>query len=103
MLLIEEEEVRFYVGKRAWRRRGWITQERRLLDVTERHQYATAADLGALVPDNLDDGFDTSDLAESLHIRRRLAQKMAYCLRECGYLTPVGKHGNAILYARSAS
>lgn len=101
LLLIQEEEVRFYDGKRGWRRRGWIVHERRLLDVMDRRIFASAGDLCGLLPDSLDDGFDTADLAATLNIHRRLAQQMAYCLRECGALTPVGKHGNAVLYART--
>jgi hypothetical protein len=103
VLLIQEEEVRYYDGKRGWRRRGWIVHERRLLDVLERRVFETPADLCDLLPESLDDGFDTSDLAIALKVHRRLAQQMAYCLRECGELTPVGKHGNAILYARPDS
>ena len=86
--------MRFYDGKRGWRRRGWVVQERRLLDVRERRLFTSSADLCALLPETLDDGFDTADLAEHLHVRRRLAQQMAYCLRECGALTMVGKQGN---------
>jgi len=100
MLLIQEEEVRYYDGKRAWRRRGWITQERRLLDVVERQRYESPADLASLIPDSVEDGFDTSELADALRVHRRLAQQMAYCLRECGAIEQVGKAGNAILYAR---
>jgi hypothetical protein len=33
LLLIQEEEVRRYEGKRGWRRRGWVTYERSLLKV----------------------------------------------------------------------
>ncbi|MFN2203684.1 MAG: hypothetical protein ACK2UO_20985 [Caldilineaceae bacterium] len=100
LLLIQEEEVRFYDGKRAWRRKGWVVQERRLLDVMDRLVFATADELSRLLPESLDDGFDTADLAAHLNIRRRLAQQMAYCLRECGGIVPVGKRGNAICYAR---
>ena len=98
---VQEEEVRYYDGKRGWRRRGWVVHERRLLDVAERRVFETSADLCVLLPESLDDGFATSDLAAVLNIRLRLAQQMAYCLRECGALTPVGKHGNSILYART--
>ncbi len=100
MLLIQEEEVRFYDGNRAWRRRGWVVQERRLLDVVERRVYRSPADLAALIPETIDNGFDTSELADALNVRRRLAQQMAYCLRECGAIEQVGKAGNALLYAR---
>ena len=36
VLLTQEEELRRYDGTRAWRRRGWVTHERRLLEVAYR-------------------------------------------------------------------
>ena len=39
VLLIREEEVRCYDGRRRWRRNGWITKERRLLDVIGREVF----------------------------------------------------------------
>jgi len=101
VLLIHEEEVRRYVGKRAWRRRGWVTEERRLLEVVERRLFETPADVGALLPSDLGEPFTTADLAAAIGERRRLAQKMAYCLREMGMIAPVGKQGNALLYTRA--
>lgn len=100
-LLIQEDEVRRYDGKRGWRRRGWVTHERRLLQVVERRLFETPADMGDLVPSALDEPFTTSDLASAIGQRRWLAQKMAYCLREMGVLAPVGKQGNSILYVRA--
>jgi hypothetical protein len=47
--------------------------------------------------------FTTSDLAASLPRPRRLAQRMAYCLREMNVINPVGKQGNTILYVRAAA
>jgi hypothetical protein len=101
VLLIPEEEVRRYDGKRGWRRKGWVTQERRLLGVVERRLFESPADVAALIPQDLAEPFATSDLAAAIGKRRRLAQKMAYCLREMGMIAPVGKQGNAILYARA--
>jgi hypothetical protein len=102
VLLIQEEELRRRGGSRAWRRRGWTTQERRLLRVVEGRLFETPEDLGKLLPDALPEPFATSDLAKAMTRPRRLAQKMAYCLREMGVITPRGKRGNAILYARIA-
>ncbi len=102
VLLIQEEELRRHDSRRAWRRRGWVTQERRLLAVVGRHLFETPADLAALLPPALVEPFTTADLAAALSIRRRLAQQMAYCLREMGTLRPEGKRGNAILYSRAA-
>jgi len=98
VLFIQEEEIRRRGPARAWRRRGWVTHERHLLQVVGQHLLATPADVSALLPATLPDPFTTSDLAAALAQPRALAQKMAYCLREMGTITPVGKRGNTILY-----
>ena len=103
VLLIQEEEVRRYDGTRGWRRKGWVTHERRLLQVVGQRLFKTPADIGALVPSALAEPFTTSDLAAAIAQPRWLAQKMAYCLREMGSIAPVGKRGNAILYVRADS
>jgi len=102
VLLIQEEEVRRYDGKRRWRRRGWVTEERRLLEVAQRRLYETPADIGALLPPGLKEPFATKDLADAIDSRRELAQKMAYCLRNMGVIEHVGKRGRANLYAIAA-
>jgi len=101
LLLIQEEEVRRYDGRKGWRRKGWVTVERRLLHVVDRRLFETPADMGALVPSTLKEPFTTFDLASAIGNPRRLAQKMAYCLRKMGAITPLGKRGNAILYGRA--
>jgi hypothetical protein len=98
VLLTREEEVRFYDGKRAWRRHGWVIQERRLLDVVERRLFETAVDLLALLPPDLPEPWTTADLAAGIGQPRWLARKMAYCLRKMDAIEMVGKRGNAILY-----
>jgi hypothetical protein len=98
VLLIQEEEVRRFDGTRAWRRRGWVTHERRLLQVVDRKLFRCPADILELVPPTLARQFTTSDLATATGQRRWLAQKMAYCLREMGLISRVGKRGNALLY-----
>jgi hypothetical protein len=103
VLLIQEEEVRHHDPKRGWRRRGWLTHERRLLEVLDRQRFETPADMANLLPPTLPEPFTTSDLAASLPRPRRLAQRMAYCLREMQVIDPVGKQGNAILYVRAAT
>ena len=100
LMLVEEEEVRRYDGVRGWRRGGWVTQERRLLRVLERRILSQPSDMAAFLPDALAEPFSVSDLATMLGSTRRLAQRMAYCLRSIGCLAAVGKHGNAILYER---
>lgn len=101
VLLIQEEELRRFDERRGWRRRGWVTLERRLLRVLERVRFETPADMVVLIPRDLAEPFTTSDLAAALAQPRRLAQQMAYCLREMGVVVHVGKQGNSILYRRT--
>jgi hypothetical protein len=101
VLLIQEEEERRYDGRRGWRRRGWVTGERRLLQVLEQHRFESAADLAALLPADLPGRFGSADLAVALGRPRWLAQKMIYCLRQMGALAITGKEGRALQYARA--
>jgi hypothetical protein len=102
VLLIREEEVRRYDASRAWRRHGWVTHERRLLEVVDQRLFESPQDMSALLPPELPTAFTTSDLANATGGNRRLAQKMAYCLREMGMIAQVGTRTRAILYERSA-
>lgn len=99
VLLIQEEEVRRYDPRLNWRRRGWGTEERRLLQVVDRRLFASPADLAALIPESLAAPFTTAELAAAIGRPRRLAQQMAYCLRCAGVLAEAGKQGRALLYA----
>lgn len=101
LLLVNEEEVRRHDERRAWRRKGWVIAERRLVDIVDRVVIATAQDLGALLPDDLPPRFTTADLARALGRPRRLAQQMAYCLRRAGVIDVVGKTGNTVVYVRA--
>jgi hypothetical protein len=98
VLMTREEEVRRYEGKRRWRKRGWVTEERRLLEVVDRRLFEEPADWLALLPEGLE-SFTAGDLAEAMDIRRDLAQKMAYCLRTVRAIDLVGRRGRANLYS----
>ncbi|WP_428266977.1 hypothetical protein [Haliangium sp.] len=100
VLLVREEDVRRFDRKRAWRRRGWVTEERRLLDVVARHRFDSPEDMASLLPDELPAPFLTSDLAAAIGRPRWVAQKMAYCLRNMGVIEATGKRGNALAYER---
>jgi hypothetical protein len=100
LLLIHEEEAREYDGVRGWRRGGWVTNERRLLQVVDKKILKTPADLTALIPHGLPKAFTTSELAAKMKKPKRLAQQMVYCLRLLGCIEQVGKRGNAVLYSR---
>jgi hypothetical protein len=102
ILMIQEEELRRYDGKRGWRRRGWVTEERRLLDVLEQRLFGTPEDLWQLVPSGLPEEFTTSDLADRMGISMRVAQQVAYCSRKMGLIHQIGKRGNSKLYLQSS-
>jgi hypothetical protein len=101
VLLIQEEESRRHDASRAWRRKGWVTHERRLLKVVGRRRFRSPEDMAGLLPKDLAEPFTTTDLAAAMRGPRRLAGKAAYCLREMGAIAPVGKRGHAFLYVRA--
>ena len=97
VLMIREEEVRRYEGRRRWRRRGWSIERRRLVDVVDRRLFGESADWLSFVPDGLQ-SFTTQDLATAADTKRELAQKMAYCLRQARMIELIGRQGRANLY-----
>ena len=99
VLMIREEEVRRHEEKRIWRRRGWTTEERRLLEVIDRHMFEKPSDWLALLPLNMGESFTTGDLAEAMGIKRRLAQQMAYCLRMVSVIELTGRQGRSHTYS----
>jgi hypothetical protein len=101
VLLIREEEVRRYDGRRGWRRKGWVVEERRLLEVVDRLVVDSPRALASLLPGGLPGEFTTADLAHALRRNRRLAQQMAYCLHRAGVIRKVRRDGQAIVYGPS--
>jgi len=101
VVFIQEEEVRRHDPARGWRQHGWVTVERRLLDVVDRCLFREPGDFATTVPDGLPERFTTADLARAMDGPRYLAQKMAYCLRKMGVVTQVGMRGRSNLYVIS--
>lgn len=99
VLLIEEEEHRRFDANRAWRRKGWVTEERFLLQVTgQKHLQSPLAYLEFL-PGDLPGLFTTRDLASIGNISKKLASKVTYCLREMGVIHLRGKKGRSFIYS----
>ncbi len=100
VVLTRTEEVRRYDRKLAWYRRGWVIEERRLLDVLDRRLFKRPADMMSFVPPEVTEPFRTRELANATGRSLWLAQRMAYCLREMGAIRQVGRSGNWNLYER---
>ena len=94
VLMIREEEVRRYDRRR---RKGWVLEGRRLLEVLDQHLFTKSEDWLAFVPSGLN-SFTTVELATRVDANRELAQKLAYCLRHGRMIELIGKRGRANLY-----
>lgn len=101
--LVEVEEWRYPGHGRRRRKRDsdFQIEDQKLVSIEDVHEFRTAADLFKLVPGRLPSPFHTGQLAKILGVERWIAQRVAYCLRETGATTQVGKSGNAILYKRA--
>lgn len=100
VLITREEEIRRDDGRGSWRRKGWSIVDRRLVEVLDRHLFQIPADFLALLPTDLPQPFTNRNLAEVLHQRLPVAQKMTYCLTRMGALQVVDKQGKAHLFSR---
>src|ERR1051325_3054286 len=54
VLMIRQEEVRRYDRKRKWRRRGWVIESCRLLEVLDRHLFGASSDWLGFLPNGLE-------------------------------------------------
>ena len=100
VVLIHEEEVRKHSGstRRGWRRRGWLIQERKLIEVYSTTAFSSMYELYNLLEPKLPDRFTTEDLAHAMGRNRSLAQKAAYCFRLSNVIESVSKQGNSLVY-----
>jgi hypothetical protein len=98
--LVEIEEWRYpgHGRRRRWRRGDHQVEDQKLVAVQSVHRLQTRADLRDLIACPLPKPFHTGHLAESLGVRRWIAQRIAYCLRKMGVVRESGKQGNARLY-----
>lgn len=103
ILLTREEEIWVDDGTGSWRRKGWRIVERNLLEVADRKLLSSPTDYRSLLGEDLPSPFTTSDLAESINIKRRLAQQMAYCLRSAGFIHMTGIQSRNYLYEISST
>lgn len=103
VVMITEDEYRKHDPDRAWRRKGWVVQERRLTGVEETVEILDPHDLAAMLPGGLPDRFTTADVSELAGCSQRVAQQMVYCLRHTEAIEISGKQGNAIEYCTLGS
>lgn len=98
ILFIKEEEVRTFDRRRGWCKHGWVTQERRLLDVVNSLRIEKPDDLKILLPNNLPNTFTTEDVSVTLGRSKWFAQKMIYCLKKMGVIEKIGSKNRFYLY-----
>src|SRR5688572_15058577 len=97
VLLINAEETRLHLSKRRRRRKGWVVEARRLLEVVDQRLFRETADWRKLLPEGMQ-SFTSGDIATAVDTGRVLAQKIAYCLQKGGVIELIGRRGRANLY-----
>ena len=100
VVLVVEDAVRVWDDRARRRRGGWVTVDRRLVEVVETSRIERMADLFALLDARLPARFTTRDLAAAMDSPRRLGQQAAFCLRQAGVTEICAKQGNALVYRR---
>jgi hypothetical protein len=100
-VLVDIEELRYpgHGRRRRWRRDDYQIEDQRLVKLGACYSLRQASDLKGLLPGiDLPGRFHTGQLAEALAVHRWVAQRIAYCLRQCGATRVVGKSRGSLLY-----
>lgn len=100
-LLIHVEEIRRPRTTRKKRWKDWEVQERRLVEVLDQATFHHPGDFLVAIPSSIKEPFTTADLARETGRPRRVAQQMAYCLREMGAIDAIDRKKSGILYVRN--
>jgi hypothetical protein len=100
LIVICERETRIDDGEGSWRRNGESIGGHELLAILARHRFERPRDLVRLLPEEVPEQFTTRHLRDC-GIRKRLAGKIAYTLREIGAIEQIGMDGRAYLYERT--
>ena len=99
---VEITEIRYPGhGRRRRKRAGDFVVADRVMDrLVESKTYVAAQDLHGELP-QLEEPFDTGQLAEAMGIQRWQAQRVAYVLKHTGSIKNVGKKGNSLMYKKT--
>jgi len=100
VILIRAEEIRCDDGKGSWRRKKISIYDRRLVEVLETRLFKKAGDFKIFLPKTLEREFTNKDLGAALGIPAYKANRITYCLKKIGVITPIGKQGRSILYGK---
>jgi len=100
VVLVDIEEWRYpgHGRRRRWRENDFVVADQKLVTVGASHRLRRAADLVKLMPPGVPAEFHTGQLSEHCGIRRHVAQRIAYCLREMKAARQIGKQGNSLVY-----
>jgi len=96
--LVEIEEIRYLGSNHRRGRRDYRVADQRLLAIRERIELRRSRDLLHLLPSRPDGPFHSYDLAESLGVSHWVAQRIAYCLYQCGVARRTGKTRRGYVY-----
>lgn len=101
LVMIAKRETWLDDGNGSWRRGGQSIIGHELLAILERQRFERPADLARLLPEGLPEQFTVADIRECGAVRKRLAGRIAYVLREVGAIEQIGMDGRAYLYERT--
>jgi len=98
LVLVDASEQRVRDGKGSRWRKGLSIRDRQLITVHERICLEKFSDYHRFVPFKKNEGFTSTNLAETAGISRILAQRTLYVLTKMGIVSRIGKQRNAFIY-----
>lgn len=100
VVLLDVQEYRWLNGWSKDRKKGSSCYDRIPVRLLEEVFLDSADSYRRLLPDSLSEGFTSKELAQKVHITRKLAQSTLHILRELGVVQVIGKQGNSLVYKK---
>jgi hypothetical protein len=101
LAVVDVTEKRIRDGRGSWRRRGISIRDREMAAWHGCLNLAGPADYCRFVPFGEKETFTVRDLAEKTGINAGLARKCLYVLAKAGFVTRIGRRGNALVYSKA--
>jgi hypothetical protein len=100
IVLVDVEEWRYpgHGRRRRWRESDHVVLDQRLIGIGDSIRLRKPGDLLRLLPPGLPREFHSGLIGQHCQVRRHVAQRIAYCLREMQAARQIGKQGNTLLY-----
>jgi hypothetical protein len=103
MLTVKSVETKTRDGSGSWWRKGDRTIDKELVEVISSRTFSAPDQWLAVIPESLEEPWDSVALGEALGVKPEKARKILYCYCRAGLLVELGKEKRRKTFARACA